>query len=653
MARVNRKRGDAIDAAADDDATQPEPTGNYPTAHKAYTAAGWRGILPLPPQSKMPPPKGCTGADGRWPSAADALDWKLHSPPDCNIALRLPPDVIGLDVDQYGNKSGFDTLLRARMQHRLPELPPTWRTSARESNESGIYLYRVPEGTRLRGEAVPDVETIQHHHRFALVWPSIHPKGAMPYRWRSPEGPTSTTVPRVDELPELAGDWIDFLADRLPTALPADLPPPVEHRETTWHPTVHDAYHKARAQLLVAEAGSRHEIARDRCMALCRMEQDGLAGATAAIDALGAVFVDAVRLERGTAGEAHSEWLRMRDGGRQLAQTTVTAAQVAREAERADIEALLPPGPAEGATEAHSDPYGEARVDWPTFWRRERVDDQYLIEPLLARGRGHAIYASAKVGKSLLMLEVAAACATGQASLDSPAADPVNVVYLDMEMTEDDIRDRLVDLGYGPTDDLSHLHYYLLPSLPPLDTDIGGAALEAIAVNRNAELVVIDTMARVIEGEENSADTFKSFYRYTGSRLKRRGITYARLDHAGKDIEKGQRGSSAKVDDVDIVWRITSTEGGVRLKATHRRIKTVPENLNLRRDSDPLRHTIIGGSYAPGTRELAARLDALHLPLDTGRDKVRAALKEAGVTASTDVLASAIRFRKENVEWVH
>lgn len=652
MPAARRERGDAIDAAADNGATHNEPTGNYPTAHTAYTAAGWRGVLPLPPKSKMPPPKGFTGADGYWPSAADAYDWKQHQPPDCNIALRLPADVIGLDVDQYGDKRGRLNLADIELRFMLPPLPPTWCTSARDGTDSGIYLYRVPEGTKLRGEAVNDVETIQHHHRFALVWPSVHPKG-MPYRWRTPEGLASTSVPNIDDLPALPDAWREHLADNLPTAQSANLPPAVEHREEVWAGAVQIEHAKARSALLVASPGSRHEIARDRCMALCRMEQDGLAGATAAIDSLGAVFVDAVHLERGSAGEALGEWLRMRDGGRQLAQSTVTAAQVARDAERAEIEALLPTTAAEGATEAPSDPYEVARVDWSAFWKRERVEDQYLVEPLLARGRGHAIYASAKVGKSLLMLEVAAACATGQAALDNAVADPVNVVYLDMEMTEDDVRDRLVDLGYGPDDDLSRLHYYLLPSLPPLDTELGGAALEAIVVHRDAQLVVIDTMARVIDGEENSADTYKSFYRYTGSRLKRRGITYARLDHAGKDLEKGQRGSSAKVDDVDIVWRITSTDEGVRLKATHRRIKTVPEYVNLRRSSDPLRHIITGGSYPQGTRELAARLDALNVPLEATRAEAREALRAAGMSAANDVLSPTLRYRRENVDWIH
>jgi hypothetical protein len=60
-----------------------------------------------------------------------------------------------------------------------------------------------------------------------------------------------------------------------------------------------------------------------------------------------------------------------------------------------------------------------------------------------------------------------------------------------------------------------------------------------------------------------------------GSLSKLKGVTYLRTDHSGKDTSKGQRGSSAKNDDVDLVWRLTRTDTkageGVRLERTHSR----------------------------------------------------------------------------------
>jgi AAA domain len=635
-----------------------QPTGNYATAVAAYAAAGWPGVLPLPARAKMPPPSGYTGANGRWPSEADTWDWRLHQPADCNVALRLPRSVIGLDIDQYDNRQGWDNLLDAAREHRLSPLAPTWRSSARPG-PSGIYLFRVPDGTRLRGEAVPHVETIQHHHRFAVVWPSVHPGLVLPYRW-SPPSKLHTVegivVPPVDALPALGLDWQEFLADATPLPLPADLPLPSAHREATWHSKVVAVFDAARRQLTSPTSpGSRHDIARDRAMALCRMEQTGLAGSTAALEQLGGLFEGIVAADRGN-GEAAAEWHRIVDGGRRLAQSTVTAAEVAQRDERDGIR-LLVPGDApilpERRTEAVSEPpWFGARVDWPAFWQRERSDAEFLVEPLLARGRSHAVYASAKVGKSLLMLEVAAAHATGRAVLEEAPTAPASVVYVDMEMTDDDLHGRLVDLGYTDDDDLALLNYYLLPSLPPLDTAEGGVALEGICQRHQPALVVIDTTARVIEGEENSADTFRAFYRHTGSRLKRLGITYARLDHSGKDPTKGQRGSSAKADDVDVVWQLSPTGDGVQLRATHRRVNWVPEHLTLRRDLEPLRHIPVDTAYPTGTRELAARLDELEVPLYASRREAERMVREAGDKVRSTRINGALKWRRQNAETI-
>ena len=44
-----------------------------------------------------------------------------------------------------------------------------------------------------------------------------------------------------------------------------------------------------------------------------------------------------------------------------------------------------------------------------------------------------------------------------------------------------------------------------------------------------------------------------------------------RIDHAGKDLKKGARGTSAKNDDVDLVWQMTRIGDNVKLHATKKR----------------------------------------------------------------------------------
>jgi hypothetical protein len=120
-------------------------------------------------------------------------------------------------------------------------------------------------------------------------------------------------------------------------------------------------------------------------------------------------------------------------------------------------------------------------IDWPTFWAKNWGSEDFLLEPVLPRGRSIAIYSPAKGGKSLLALDLAVKLAIGDRVLDQPAGEPLSVVYIDLEMTEEDVHERLQDMGYGAETDLSNFHYYLLPTLPRLDTAEGGEAIKEIA----------------------------------------------------------------------------------------------------------------------------------------------------------------------------
>jgi len=288
-----------------------------------------------------------------------------------------------------------------------------------------------------------------------------------------------------------------------------------------------------------------------------------------------------------------------------------------------------------------------APVDFPTLWSRPSTAGEFLIEPLIPKGRQTALYALAKGGKSLLMLECAAALATGRAVLDQPPREPATVVYLDMEMTEDDLRDRLEDLGYGPDDNLDRLVCFLLPALPPLDTKAGGDVLLAICDAYRPDCVLIDTMGRTIQGPENDADTFRAYFRHTGSRLKAANITTVRLDHAGKDETRGQRGSSGKTEDVDLVWHLTAQGPNVKLRATHKRLPWVPDEVLLTRVVEPfLSHKPAPRAWPPGTAETAAALDRLNVELDaTARDAL-SALRTTNEGRRREVVCAALRYRR-------
>ncbi|WNV83718.1 phage/plasmid primase, P4 family [Umezawaea sp. Da 62-37] len=145
----------------------------YASAWEAWHAKGWP-VLVLPAGRKTPPPSGFTGYNGVTASYADLYAWS-EDRPGGNIALRMPAGVIGVDVDAYTKggkvKTGDQTLSRWETEAGAV-FPPTYRITSRAvDNPSGKYLYRVPEGVRLR-TAEGDVELLQPHHRYCVTAPS-------------------------------------------------------------------------------------------------------------------------------------------------------------------------------------------------------------------------------------------------------------------------------------------------------------------------------------------------------------------------------------------------------------------------------------------------------------------------------------------------
>lgn len=283
-------------------------------------------------------------------------------------------------------------------------------------------------------------------------------------------------------------------------------------------------------------------------------------------------------------------------------------------------------------------------VDWDDFWHAERSGDDWLYPDVFALGRGHAIYATHKAGKSLFTLFCAAELVTTK--------DNVAVIYLDYEMTEDDLRERLEDMGYGPEADFTRFHYALLPTLPSLDTAQGGEALDQLVaqvqdMHPDCHLfVVIDTTSRAVHGEENNADTYQDFYRFTGIRLKRRGVTFTRLDHAGKDPARGQRGSSAKGDDIDLCWKLEPTDNGVRLKRDLTRISWARESVSFAVTQEPLTYKR-AQTWIAGTLDCAKALDEIGVPLDAPSGDAIKALREAKQGRRKEIVLDALRYRRD------
>ena len=289
-------------------------------------------------------------------------------------------------------------------------------------------------------------------------------------------------------------------------------------------------------------------------------------------------------------------------------------------------------------------------IDWHDLWADE-TREEWIVEPFLPARRLIALYSAPKVGKSLLLLELAVAIARGGNVLGVTVPRPYRVLYVDFENDPlGDVRTRLQNMHLEP-DDLDNLCYLSFPTMAKLDTPQGAAQLLAAIKTYDCEVVVIDTVSRSIGGDENENDTWLAFYRETGLTLKQNKVAMIRLDHAGKDEAKGQRGASAKGGDVDAVWRMTRrTEDTFQLICEMSRfpIAAGDKVLTIQRLDDPLRHRVeVYGARGHVIDAVVDHLDDIDADLTIGYRAVWDSVKEAGIGASRQNMIDALKRRRE------
>lgn len=494
----------AISSSAADGSTMGRP---YADAAGPYWRAGWAN--PIPVTGKWPPPEGYTGYDGRNVSWTDLQRWTAERGGD-NIALRLPGDVIGVDVDAYDGRPGGDSLARAEAE--LGALPRTVRSTAREPwAASGIRFYRVPLDASLRGAEKrfrarfgDGVDIIRRDHRYAVVWPSVHPATGTRYEWYNDAGfLAANAIPRPTDLPDLPAAWVEFLTGPIGAAdvegtdpTSADFPANHGERPGDTHGVPASVWDTLPRQ-----------FTREQAIEFCRPHVEALhSAATGTINnrlneaayVLGH-FVPHIL----TATEAH-RWLRWALGGTEYDGRTWKAADTIRSAWAAPKwRAELVEAGASSLAPASGDPLGPAQLlrvaddtvtpesrplrrgDFAGVADRRRVEPAYFHradgQGLLYPGKDSYLYAETESGKSWLTVLGVSQCIE--------AGVPVLMVDFE-EGDELEVGQRLLALGMteAKINDPARFRYLMVD---------GRCALEVLAEAEDmaAQVVIYEGMS--------------------------------------------------------------------------------------------------------------------------------------------------------------
>ncbi|MEU7609532.1 phage/plasmid primase, P4 family [Micromonospora sp. NPDC049204] len=290
----------------------------YKAAAAVYWAAGWRGVLPLPARRKSNPPAGYTGYAGEDPSYPDVMTW-TEIRPNGNICLRLPPGVIGIDVDDYGTKSGGQEL--ANLEVRLGPLPATWISTSRDDGTSGIRLFRAPAELVSWVNPGSSIEIIHAGWRYMVAAPSFHETTGKTYRWVTPDGQPADRVPAVDELPAIPDAWSHELGSNQPPAAKEDLDDEAASDWLRALPSGEQCRIVSRTAgrwiTAVRSGGGRHDAMLQGSRALVMLGAEGHLGSIPALADLRRIFLNAARDDPRRA--VASEWARALSGAIRLA----------------------------------------------------------------------------------------------------------------------------------------------------------------------------------------------------------------------------------------------------------------------------------------------------------------------------------------------
>lgn len=650
------------------------PAGVHPLdAALVYAAHGWFP-LPVDPGTKKPGSvvgMGWPDQSTREPAALRAW-WRVR--PDAAVALHVGKSgAVAFDVD---DPTVIPDVLRAAIE----QAAPPFQSTRSDDPQRGHYVFAAEPG-RFGNSAAglgAGWGEVRGWNGIIVVEPTPHVKAAQGgrYRWV-----------RSGPLPALTDALAACLRPPGAAGGPGDVDQLADFVDSLPGPDDADPCPAAARVLDVLPAASRHDGMVQRTLQLARLGEQGHHGVRAALDQLREWFTDAVAAERdGGRDEADGEFDRALSGAVRNALASPTPAgdrgccggigeldrfawaDLSRfEQSTGHLHAPAQPGVQVAAHAVESAlpavaPRPRSRLHGqvlePGAFRGEPAPAApYVLDGLVRAGDLVALVSAAKAGKSLLVLDrVLAAVAAGW-----------RVVYFDAENGFRDVHARVHALGHG-TADLSLLTYVSFPSLT-LDEQAGAFELcnfvgELSADGpRPVDLVVLDTASRFLSGDENDAAPWLAMYRLALQPLKRAGVAVLRLDHLGKDVTRGARGSSAKSSDVDAVFELAAeapqgpgSPVRVQLEATMQRsgdyehfvtlVRGVVDHvLGHRRVGDQVGATIVAD---PGdvAGAIARALDAAGAPPGTGRERAQKLVGEQFPTAPAKAWELAVKRRK-------
>jgi len=208
-----------------------------------------------------------------------------------------------------------------------------------------------------------------------------------------------------------------------------------------------------------------------------------------------------------------------------------------------------------------------------------------IVDDILCPGSKMMIAAGAKVGKTWITIQLAAAIAAGESFLGRKCQKK-RVLYVNLEIDDHNFTRRIrvfsEHLGYAP--DPEHFYHIPMRGNMRVGVELNMEAVIEVVEAVGIDVVVLDPVYKLNhEGDENSSRDMTRLCNAIDRLTTRTGCAVILNDHTGKGSMADKdpmdciRGSSAKAGDMDsmLIVRRLAEKNGVRVDFYHRHLPPV------------------------------------------------------------------------------
>jgi hypothetical protein len=270
----------------------------------------------------------------------------------------------------------------------------------------------------------------------------------------------------------------------------------------------------------------------------------------------------------------------------------------------------------------------------------------WLIDQWVTEGGLFTVFGAEKMYKSFIMLDVALCIATGR-PWHGVSVKQGRVKYVIGEGNARRFADRITAWcieNKVSAEDVD-LNFRVVPVRVGIDNKVELGAFFA-ADDSDYVLTIVDTVARNMDGDENSTKDMNSMVKGADRIREVHRTAVALVHHSGKDIAKGARGSTALPGAVDAIIHVTKNAAGQSVVTLHRARDSEqgqslifePRSVIVSADEDPEVRTSLVMHFVRTGDDHDKRPAQQKAGKKTAVDKVLVRLAEAGNASSMSVL---------------